>query len=198
MSADAHRDHRDRRVRVGRHQGQLTADAPPPAGTAGGARRYQLRPSIEVVPAGDDLLLLRAGETADLAIREPDEADRHLLATLARRASSFDVLASELERAGVPLPAGVLRGKLEALLAADAVVVHDGPPGTLNSVDAQRFDRQLPYLAERGDPEALQARLRAATVVVLGCGGLGTWSIAALASLGVGSIVLVDDDAGSS
>ena len=194
MSAGAHRDHRDRGVRVGRHQGQLTVDAPPPAGTAGGARRYRLRPSIEVVPAGEDLLLLRAGETADLAVRTPDEADRQLLATLSRRACTFDVLASAMERAGVALPAEVLRGKLEALLAADAVVVHDGPPGTLTAVDALRFDRQLPYLAERGDPERLQARLRDATVVVLGCGGLGTWSVASLASLGVGSMVLVDDD----
>jgi bacteriocin biosynthesis cyclodehydratase domain-containing protein len=31
-------------------------------------------------------------------------------------------------------------------------------------------------------------------VAVIGCGGLGTWAIAALACLGVGRLVLVDDD----
>ena len=57
-----------------------------------------------------------------------------------------------------------------------------------------RFSRQLPFLAERGDPVALQRRLRGARVTVLGCGGLGTWALAALASAGIGAFTLVDDD----
>ena len=63
------------------------------------------------------------------------------------------------------------------------------PPALL-----ERFDRQLPYLAEEGDAGALQADLRHATVVVLGCGGLGTWALGGLASAGVGRFVLIDDD----
>ncbi len=51
-----------------------------------------------------------------------------------------------------------------------------------------------PYLAEMGDEVDLQLRLRAARVVVIGCGGIGTWAVAALTSMGVGSLVLVDDD----
>jgi bacteriocin biosynthesis cyclodehydratase domain-containing protein len=65
----------------------------------------------------------------------------------------------------------------------------------LAAEDAQRFDRQLPYLAELGDPRELQRRLRASRVVVLGCGGLGTWALGALASIGIGRLVLIDDDA---
>jgi ThiF family len=70
----------------------------------------------------------------------------------------------------------------------------EGEPAELPPDLAARFHRQLPYLAGFGDPAALQLRLRASTVAVLGCGGLGTWALGALAGAGVGSFVLVDDD----
>jgi bacteriocin biosynthesis cyclodehydratase domain-containing protein len=63
-------------------------------------------------------------------------------------------------------------------------------PATLE----QRFARQLPYFAETGDAAATQLRLRGSTVAVIGCGGLGTWALAALACSGVAHFVLVDDD----
>jgi bacteriocin biosynthesis cyclodehydratase domain-containing protein len=91
--------------------------------------------------------------------------------------------------------AAALDDKLRSLVAADAVVVRSAPPGPpLDGEDAERFKRQLPYLAELGDELALQRRLRGAAVAVIGCGGLGTWSLASLASAGVGRFVLVDDD----
>jgi bacteriocin biosynthesis cyclodehydratase domain-containing protein len=72
------------------------------------------------------------------------------------------------------------------------------PRPQLEPEDAQRFDRQLLYLRQRAvHPEtgpALQRRLRAARVVVLGCGGLGTWTAWSLATIGVGELVLVDPD----
>src|SRR5439155_22631271 len=80
-----------------------------------------------------------------------------------------------LERlAGGSIRAGPAdRQRLAPLIACGAVV----PRPDLSSLDAddrERFARQLPYLAELGDPARLQRRLRAASVVVLGCGGLGT------------------------
>jgi len=75
------------------------------------------------------------------------------------------------------------------------VLVRDARrPAPLERDDAERFSRQLPYLAELGDELALQRQLRESTVAVLGCGGLGTWAIAALACVGVGHVVLADDD----
>ena len=68
------------------------------------------------------------------------------------------------------------------------------PGGELPRELRERFDRQLPYFAEAGEPAAAQRRLAGSTVVVLGCGGLGTWALGALASAGVGRFVLVDDD----
>ena len=55
----------------------------------------------------------------------------------------------------------------------------------------ERYSRQvaLPQVGWRG-----QERLAAATVVIVGCGGLGTVSAGLLARAGVGRLRLVDDD----
>lgn len=52
---------------------------------------------------------------------------------------------------------------------------------------AERYDRQLQFFGTEG-----QARLAAASIVVVGIGGLGTHVVQQLALLGVGHLVLVD------
>jgi molybdopterin-synthase adenylyltransferase len=129
---------------------------------------------IELFPTRDgDVYLLRPGEP-DVVVRRPSAEDRVLLARL----SAGPVPLSEAERA-------------RPLIDAGAVI--DWTEPAVDALDAERFARQLPYLTERFGPEA-QRRLRDARVVVLGCGGLGTWIAGALASAGVGHFVLVDDD----
>ena len=64
----------------------------------------------------------------------------------------------------------------------------------LDAYDAQRYARQLPYLGDFGDERELQRRLSSARVTVVGCGGLGTWTLAALAAAGVRRLRVVDDD----
>lgn len=54
---------------------------------------------------------------------------------------------------------------------------------------ADRFERQCQFLGDTG-----QARLRGATVGVVGAGGLGSMVVLELAYLGLGSLVLVDPD----
>jgi bacteriocin biosynthesis cyclodehydratase domain-containing protein len=164
------------RQRVGLLEGGLIPQRTPPAVPAGGLR-YRLRGSVEVVEGGDgSLYLVRAG-AEDLVVRDPDAEDRRLLALLAS--------GTELgEDAG---------GKLAALIAA-GVVVEAASSEPLEEGDAERYARQLPYLAEAGDERDLQRRLAAARVTIVGCGGLGTWTIAALASAGVRRLRLVDDD----
>ncbi len=147
-----------------------------------------MRSSVEPLPLDDGrLFLVRAGED-DLAIRDAEPADRELLELLAAGARSEDELAAAL-----PVDRATLRDKLTALDRAGVLASEAGTP--LDPVDAERYARQLPYLAELGDAHDLQRRLRAAHVVTLGCGGLGTWTIAALASAGVGRFTVVDDDA---
>jgi molybdopterin-synthase adenylyltransferase len=156
---------------------------------SGGARddphtsppRYRLRPSIELFfAASGDAYLLRPGTRDEHVVRAPDPEDRVLLERLAREA--------------VPVPeASTIAARIAPLVAA-GVVVPDPSSAPLEPAEAGRYDRQLPYLAEFGDPRDVQRRLRSSEVVVLGCGGLGTWALGALAGVGVGRFVLVDHD----
>jgi bacteriocin biosynthesis cyclodehydratase domain-containing protein len=146
------------------------------------APRYRLRASVEpFFAAGGDVYLLRPGTGDDHVVRAPTDDDRLLLRRLARDS--------------VAAPGGsAVAARLAPLIKA-GVVVREPMSPPLDPEVAQRFDRQLPYLAELGDPRELQRRLRASRVVVLGCGGLGTWALGALASVGIGRFVLIDDDA---
>jgi bacteriocin biosynthesis cyclodehydratase domain-containing protein len=130
--------------------------------------------------AAGEIYLLRPGGAPTAVVRRPEPADRELLERLAAEA--------------VPAPAGSDAARRLAPLEAAGLLVREpaGPP--LDPEEAERFARQLPYFAEAGDPAATQRRLRAAHVAVLGCGGLGTWTLAALAGLGIGRFTLVDHD----
>jgi bacteriocin biosynthesis cyclodehydratase domain-containing protein len=132
--------------------------------------------------------MVRPGDP-DLVVRSPDALDRLLLRALARGAASPAELAAD---AGAPRAA--IEDKLAALLRAGVAIEESADAAGLAGEDRERFARQLPYLAETGDAIAAQRRLRESKVVVLGCGGLGTWALAALASAGIGRVVLVDHD----
>jgi molybdopterin-synthase adenylyltransferase len=145
------------------------------------APRYRLRASIEpFFAASGDVYLLRPGTRDEHVIRAPSDEDRALLLRLAR------------EPVAAP-DDGDVAARIAPLVAAGVVVLEPSSP-PLARADAERFDRQLPYLGELGDARDVQRRLRAGRVVVLGCGGLGTWALGAMASVGIGSFVLIDDD----
>jgi molybdopterin/thiamine biosynthesis adenylyltransferase len=158
--------------------------------------RIRLRPSIEVfaAPTGE-VYLLRPGERGDLIVRDADDCDRALIAILAVESETVDGLAGRIRAAGGCRDPHVVRSKVAALRRVGALVEESPSTGSLPGGLASRFARQLPYFAETGDAVASQLRLREATVVIVGCGGLGTWAAGALASAGVGGFVLVDDDA---
>jgi molybdopterin-synthase adenylyltransferase len=148
-----------------------TADAP----------TYRLRRSLELFFAADgDAYLLRGGTGPEHVIRAPGDADRALL----RRLAAGPVAVA---------PCSDTAQRLAPLIAAGAVLATPNA-SAISPVDAQRFDRQLPYLEDFGDPAEAQRALRAARVTILGCGGLGTWALGALACAGVGHFTLIDDD----
>jgi bacteriocin biosynthesis cyclodehydratase domain-containing protein len=152
---------------------------PPPPGRA---PRLQLRAGIELFPADDgDVYLLDAGGRLTLVVRSPDRADR--------------ALPERLATGPIDAPTGsAVAARLEPLVEAGAVTpVSASAP--LGAREHERFARQLGYLEELGDQHDVQRRLRSACIAILGCGGLGTWALGALACVGIGRLVLIDDDA---
>jgi molybdopterin-synthase adenylyltransferase len=181
VNSDDDRDDRADRPRVGLREGQLSPTER--------VTRYRMRPSVEPFLAAStgDLYLLRPGESEDLVVRGADAVDRALVEAL--RGSG-----KELHELRAAVGCDDLAARLRALDAAGVLIEEHGAPARLPGQLAERFDRQLPYFGETGDAAEAQLRLRAATVVVLGCGGLGTWALAGLATAGVGRFVLVDHD----
>ena len=150
--------------------------------------RFRLRGSVEAVAGRDGAMFLVRSGDADLVVRDASETDRVLLELLSQGEPSVEDLAAALQLA----PDEVQR-KLADLSAAGVLTrAPTSPP--LAHDDAQRFARQLPYLAEFGDEREAQRCLARALVTVIGCGGLGTWALAALAAAGLRHFRLVDDD----
>ncbi len=151
-------------------------------GAAPAGSRMRLRRSLEVLAtSAGDVYVLRGGTRAEWVIRDANPLERVVLETLADGPVSADELAAAAGCAA-PDAAAALR-QLDDLGLLEPEAPED------------RYDRQRIYFRDHApDPDAIQARLRAARVVVIGCGGLGCWALAGLACAGVGTLVLIDDD----
>jgi bacteriocin biosynthesis cyclodehydratase domain-containing protein len=154
-----------------------------------GGPAVQLRPTVEVFPAPAGEVYLLGG--SEHVLRGASAAQRAALLALAAGPVTPATLSER-----VPDLDDAERADLLAFLG-EHDLLWERHEDELGASDRVRFDRQLGYLAELGEAggaEASQRRLREARVHVIGCGGLGTWAAASLACLGVGTLVLVDDD----
>jgi molybdopterin-synthase adenylyltransferase len=150
-------------------------------------RTVQLRPSVEPFPASTgDIYLLRSDGGHDVVLREATPFAHELVDSLAAGAAvgddpALNAAIAELEEVGV-------------------VSSTSGDPAAagLSPTELLRYDRQLHYFGDQASAGSsaagMQLALRDATVLVLGAGGLGSWTMAGLACAGVGRIVAVDDD----
>jgi bacteriocin biosynthesis cyclodehydratase domain-containing protein len=154
-------------------------------------QRPRLKTTTEVFGSpGGDICLLRPSADSDLVLAGADERDRALLARLDGR-SPRPLLEAEFGAAPV--------AELLELLDTEGLVEDAGAYDELADAELARYDRQLRYFADVA-PDGLtapdcQRKLRSARVVVLGVGGLGSWSALSLACCGVGELTLVDGDA---
>ena len=152
--------------------------------------RPRLKTTTELFTApGGELCLLRPSADADLVLEGADERCRALIGRL-DGTTPRAVLDAEFGGAAV--------SELVDLLAGEGLLEDASSYDALGEDDRERYDRQLRYFADTA-PAGLsapdcQARLRAARVVVLGVGGLGSWTALGLACCGVGELVLYDGD----
>lgn len=92
---------------------------------------------------------------------------------------------------GVVALALAYRGGLARLRARSVVAVAPASAGTFREAELDRYARHI-LLREIGGPG--QKRLKAAKVLVVGAGGLGSPVLLYLAAAGVGTIGVIDDD----
>ena len=150
----------------------------------------RLKTTTEVFTSpGGDLCLLRPSDEADLVLEGAGERDHALVAALDGH-NSREVLEADFGAGPV--------AQLIGLLESEGLVEDAGAYAALSGEERGRYDRQLRYFADLA-PEGVsapdcQVRLRDARVVVLGVGGLGSWTALSLACCGAGELTLVDGD----
>jgi molybdopterin/thiamine biosynthesis adenylyltransferase len=165
------------------------------------ATRPALRDSVLVLDGdGDELhfLLTSSSTRKTFAL----DAMAHRLVAILDGTRTVPELEAQLRDAPGYTP-GHLHAVLDVLHAEDLLAA----PATaeagadLAPADLERYGRQLGLLEELAREAgtivagtALQARLRAATVAVIGTGGLGSWVLASLAAAGIGRLVACDTD----
>jgi molybdopterin-synthase adenylyltransferase len=156
-----------------------------------------LKPSVEPFAASTgDMYLLRNDGAGDVVIRRAGPFVHALVSALA--AGDATDLPARLAADGLATETDA-RAAIAELLAAGLLTHASREVEPLTPLERQRYDRQLHYFRDQAatgrDASRMQMALRGATVVVLGAGGLGTWTMAGLACAGVGRVVAVDDDA---
>jgi bacteriocin biosynthesis cyclodehydratase domain-containing protein len=150
--------------------------------------RPRLKRSLEKVDAAGDVIFMRA-VADDVRVVQPDDEERRLLGALDGETSVEDLAA----RFGAQVVSEVV-----AQMRGQDLVEDADDDEAVPAEERERFDRQLRYFSDVSKgaptPSEAQARLRQASVAVLGVGGLGGRTAWELACCGVGELRLIDGD----
>lgn len=85
------------------------------------------------------------------------------------------------------------------LLRKDGILsIKTDLPTDITTQDVQRYQRQVQFFSDLApetiDPWQYQSKLKKASVLIIGLGGIGSWIAQSLAMIGVGKLVLCDFD----
>jgi molybdopterin/thiamine biosynthesis adenylyltransferase len=172
-------------------------------------------------PPTESIAVTRPALRDSVLVLEGDGSELHFVLTSSSTCKTFSVdpiahrivglldgtrTVPELEAHLLDVPgytAGYVNEVLDVLHEEDLLATPSSAAESarLSSTERERYSRQLSLLEELAREAGvtaagptLQATLRAATVVVLGAGGLGSWLLASLAAAGVGRLVVCDAD----
>jgi bacteriocin biosynthesis cyclodehydratase domain-containing protein len=177
-------------------EGHLSRGGDRPGTPGRSLDRYRLKRSVDCLITDDGSVhLLHDGLEQQYEIYGPESRDLLVLDLLRSGFVSEREICDSLLQEGFDAETVT-----QSLASLDEIGVLERDRGRelLSAEEAERFDRQLIYLADicpQGQSAwQLQRRLRQSHVVVLGCGGLGSWAATGLTLAGVGRLTLVDDD----
>lgn len=151
-------------------------------------------------PVGDRIIRI-GGADHGIAAEMVDDERGHLsqLLSLLDGTRTVDELVAAMQADDPFLASADVRAALTSLVnegyVEDAAVA---PPPVFSSEEIDRYRRNFDFFSFFHLPPHtnydLQARLKEAKVSVLGVGGLGSFVALSLASMGVGELIVVDDD----
>jgi molybdopterin-synthase adenylyltransferase len=154
---------------------------------------FRFRASVNAVQVSDETVLIGSNHRNFVELQLGDQRISVALNMLAR-GSSLGVILDELEQQS-ELTSEFLK-IVETLLARGLLEVKIEEP--LHPA-MKRFDRQILYFSDvmnigLDDAIGLQERICRFRVGVLGVGGVGSYVVRTLASMGFGEIAILDDD----
>lgn len=161
-------------------------------------RLPRLKQTVDVRELPDGRLLVLRGDLLghDLELEGDTTRISALLGLLDGR-RDLPEIGQGLDRLNLPSDEATVAEALHEL--DEAGLIEDAADDVLLDAEyRERFSRQLAFFSDLAVPGqsavAAQQRLQAASVCVLGIGGLGSWAALGLACAGIGRLTIVDGD----
>jgi molybdopterin/thiamine biosynthesis adenylyltransferase len=164
--------------------------------TGSGAPVAILRTGFQIIPISSSRVVLRHRSTTQSFLIEHASLPVLRICEALKQGVNSDSLVEQVAHGDPSLSAAIraIVSRLENL----AALRHVRRPDDVDPAVAKRFERMLSHFSERETAETSRydylRRLRDSHVVLIGVGGLGSWTLVHLVASGVGHVTAVDLD----